>query len=47
VRIEDDIVIGKDKGENISDYAPREIHAVEKLASGKSPINKVSLPPIK
>ncbi|MBK9105255.1 MAG: aminopeptidase P N-terminal domain-containing protein [Saprospiraceae bacterium] len=47
VRIEDDILIGKNQGENISSYAPREIHEVEKLAASKSVLNKFTLPPVK
>ena len=47
VRIEDDILIGKHHGENISSHAPREIHEVEKLAASKSILNKFTVPPIK
>jgi Xaa-Pro aminopeptidase len=47
VRIEDDILIGKEAGENISSYAPREIEDIVKLISKKSALNKVILPGIK
>jgi Xaa-Pro aminopeptidase len=46
VRIEDDVIIGKNSGEIISLAAPRRIDEVEKLAAKKSVLNDLVLPPL-
>lgn len=47
VRIEDDVVIGKTKCENLSIEAPRSVEAVEKMIAARSVFNQLVLPPIK
>ncbi|MBE9584815.1 aminopeptidase P N-terminal domain-containing protein [Mucilaginibacter sp. JRF] len=47
VRIEDDILIGKEKGTNLSADAPRTWQDVEKMAAQKSIFDAVNLPAIK
>jgi Xaa-Pro aminopeptidase len=47
VRIEDDIVIGKDKGTNLSAAAPRTWQDVEKMAAEKSMFDAASFPALK
>jgi len=44
VRIEDDVVIGKDKCEILSAAAPRKVEDVEKMASKKSVFSDLALP---
>ncbi len=44
VRIEDDVVIGKNRCENMSIAAPRKIDEVEKMAARKSVFNGLVLP---
>jgi Xaa-Pro aminopeptidase len=44
VRIEDDVIIGKNAGEIISLAAPRRIDEIEKLAAKKSVLNDLVLP---
>jgi Xaa-Pro aminopeptidase len=47
VRIEDDVIIGKNGFENMSVAAPRKVEEVEKTAAKKSVINQLSLPAFK
>ncbi|HSF46290.1 MAG TPA: aminopeptidase P family protein [Chitinophagaceae bacterium] len=47
VRIEDDIIIGKNSCENISAYAPRKSEDVEKATAKKSVVNDMVLPKLK
>jgi Xaa-Pro aminopeptidase len=47
VRIEDDVIIGKNGCKNISAAAPRTIEAVEKTAAEKSVLNQLILPKMK
>jgi Xaa-Pro aminopeptidase len=47
VRIEDDVIIGKNSCENISAAAPRKWEDVEKAASKKSVVNDMVLPKMK
>lgn len=46
VRIEDDVIIGKDRGEVISASLPRKAADVEKAVAAKSVINDLILPPL-
>jgi Xaa-Pro aminopeptidase len=46
VRIEDDVLIGKQAGEILSTAAPRRIDEVEKMTAKKSPLNQMKLPAI-
>lgn len=47
VRIEDDVVIGKNSYENLSVAAPRKVEDVEKAAAKKSVFNELVLPKFK
>jgi Xaa-Pro aminopeptidase len=47
VRIEDDVIIGKEKCENMSIAAPRTVAEVEKMAAKKSIFNDLVLPKMK
>ncbi|TWR30251.1 M24 family metallopeptidase [Mucilaginibacter pallidiroseus] len=47
VRIEDDILIGKDKGTNLSIDAPRKWQDVEKMAAQSSIFDGAKFPPLK
>jgi Xaa-Pro aminopeptidase len=47
VRIEDDIIIGKEKGENISAAAPRKWEDIEKTIAEKSAFETMKLPVLK
>jgi Xaa-Pro aminopeptidase len=47
VRIEDDVIIGKQSFENISSAAPRSVDEVEKMAAKKSALDKMELPAMK
>ena len=47
VRIEDDVIIGKNGFENMSVAAPRKVDEVEKTVAKKSVINQLSLPVFK
>jgi Xaa-Pro aminopeptidase len=47
VRIEDDVIIGKQTCENISSAAPRSVEEVEKMAERESILNKMELPLMK
>lgn len=47
VRIEDDIIIGKNSGENISAAAPRKWEDVEKAIAEKTPFEGFKLPALK
>jgi Xaa-Pro aminopeptidase len=47
VRIEDDILIGKTAGENLSVDAPRTIADVERMVAQKSPLSDMVLPALK
>ncbi|MFD0793414.1 aminopeptidase P family protein [Mucilaginibacter litoreus] len=47
VRIEDDILIGKDKGTNLSADAPRSWQDVEKMAAQNSIFDGAKFPPLK
>lgn len=47
VRIEDDVIIGKNSCESLSTTAPRKAEDVEKLIAQKSVLNKLVLPKIK
>jgi Xaa-Pro aminopeptidase len=44
VRIEDDVIIGKDKGEIISADAPRKISEIEKKIAEKSALKDFKVP---
>jgi Xaa-Pro aminopeptidase len=47
VRIEDDVLIGKNAGEIMSLAAPRKIEEVENMIAKKSPLNQIKLPTIR
>jgi Xaa-Pro aminopeptidase len=47
VRIEDDVVIGKERCELLSASAPRKWDDVERMVGQKSALNNISLPPLK
>jgi Xaa-Pro aminopeptidase len=47
VRIEDDVVIGKNGCENLSVAAPRKVEDVEKMAAKKSAFNEMTFPALK
>jgi Xaa-Pro aminopeptidase len=47
VRIEDDVLIGKEGGTNLSIDAPRKWQDVEKMAAGKSIFNNAAFPELK
>lgn len=46
VRIEDDVLIQKDKCEILSGHLARKLEDVEKLAAQKSKFNEMKLPPL-
>jgi len=47
VRIEDDVVIGKNSCENLSAAAPRKVEEIEELVAAKSVFSTLVLPEIK
>ena len=47
VRIEDDVVIGKNNCENLSAAAPRKVEEIEKTVAKKSIFNELELPKFK